>query len=193
MSAVAVRCPHCGAFQPRSPGKAKAARSDPPSAPSAVSAPSAPRAPLEVSAEEARALLAVSDVGAGHDVESPADEPGVFAGMLLPHPRSSGGTRAAEIVLTALAAPLIAVSLVSLALLYLRASRFGGLRGRPAAFRVGGTITGTLVLGSILFAAGLGTLAVILILGGQLAALTARAALRSAAKRRREAAFDLTR
>jgi hypothetical protein len=191
MSAVAVRCPHCGAFQPRSPVKGATAATAAPIARPAPAPP--PVAPLKVSPEEARALLQVKDVGAGHDVESPLDEPGVFAGLLLPHPRSSGGTRAAEIVLTALAAPLVALALVSLGSLYLRASRFGGVRARPAAFRVGGMVLGAAALGCFLFAGGFETPAVIAIVASQLGFLAARAGIRAAAKRRRERAYDLTR
>ncbi|MDQ3034205.1 MAG: hypothetical protein M3Y87_17485 [Myxococcota bacterium] len=181
MSSVSVRCPHCAAFQARSPVKpAAATRSDPPRA-------------MKVSSEEARAMLSVSAVRAGDDVEAEADEPGVFAGMVLPHPRSSGGTRVAEIVLTVIAAPLVALSLVALASLYLRVLRFGGLRARPAGFRIFGGIAGAFALGCFLFAADLSTTVVAAVLAIEVAALLARAAVRSVAKRRRSATFDLTR
>lgn len=126
-------------------------------------------------------------------MEGPEDEPGVFAGLVLPHPRSSGLVRTIEMVLTGLAIPLIATSLLALAVLWVRLLRVGGVRTRPGTIRVVGMVAGAGALYSFARAAGLSNLTAGVLVALQLFLLGMRAALRSAAKQRRRAAFDLTR
>ena len=99
MSATAARCPHCGAVQSRVQAVAATKPRD-----------GVAPALKDVSSEEARAILALADVRAGvsdnHD-----DEPGLFAALLLPHPRSAGLAWGAEVALTVIALPLILCSL----------------------------------------------------------------------------------
>ncbi|WP_053236523.1 hypothetical protein [Sandaracinus amylolyticus] len=197
MSATAVRCPHCGAFQ-------AAKKKDAP-APAAKKSetyreaarppePAKPRPPIrDVTSDEARAVAKVAAVKDGIDVEGPEDEPGIVEGLFLPHPRTHGVGRWADIALTVLALPLVMASALALAFLSLRAARFGGMRGRPASFRILGVCTGAGLLLSLVSRWTVDTTLLFAIVGAQLAALVVRGALRSAAKAKRRAAFDLSR
>lgn len=92
MSAAAARCPHCGALQSRAPAAA------------ATATPA--RKPLrDVSRDEARALLAVSAAKEGPLTGVASDEQNLLEWIFLPHPRSLGGWRVIEWVLTALTLP----------------------------------------------------------------------------------------
>ena len=65
MSGAAARCPHCGALQARAP-IAKVAKKE------AAAPPSKERAPIrDITADEARALIAVNDVLSGMIRERP--------------------------------------------------------------------------------------------------------------------------
>ncbi|UJR87070.1 hypothetical protein [Sandaracinus amylolyticus] len=199
MSPTAVRCPHCGAFQA---AKKKDAPAAPPVAkkneayrePARPAEPAKPRTPIrDVTSDEARALVTVAAVKDGFDVEGPDDEPGIVEGLVLPHPRTEGVGRWADIALTVVALPLVLASALALALLSLRAARFGGVRGRPVWFRILGVCVGTGLLLSLVSRWTVEPTLLLAILGSQLGALVVRGALRSAAKAKRRAAFDLTR
>jgi hypothetical protein len=107
MSASAARCPHCGAVQSRAADVVKKAQPAPAHAAVERSKP----ALKDVTSEEARALLAISEAREGRD-DDHDDDPGLFAALLLPHPRSAGPAWAAEVVLTVVALPLILASML---------------------------------------------------------------------------------
>lgn len=107
MSASAARCPHCGAVQSRASAAVKDVHAGTSRAPGEGARPVL----RDVSVEEARALLAVSEVREGR-IDDHDDEPGLFAALLLPHPRSAGLAWGGEIVLTVLALPLIVASML---------------------------------------------------------------------------------
>lgn len=143
MSGAAARCPHCGALQARAPVADRPARST-----SGERSPSAKEAPRErpvlrnVTAEEARALIAVQETLAGRE---PGEEPfNLLAWMFLPDHRSQGGARAAELVLTVLALPILLGGIVGAGMLvtYLsRVRRRKGDRGLSGAVVGLGAIT----------------------------------------------------
>jgi hypothetical protein len=91
MSEVAARCPHCGARQSLTAGPAPT-----------------------MSRDEARALLTMDAIN------RPAGPPetgiGSFGALFLPHPRTRGLARLAEVVLMVLGLPLIAGSMISMAI-----------------------------------------------------------------------------
>jgi len=90
MSAVAARCPHCGTVQSRAASVVSASRSARP-------LDAAPPVLKEVSTAEARAILAIAAVRDGR-IDGSDDEPGLFAALLLPHPRSAGLARVDDVV-----------------------------------------------------------------------------------------------
>ena len=142
MSGAAARCPHCSALQARAPIAARTAQ--------AASGP-VPRDPArarpvlrDVSPEEARALIAVHQTLDGGGRE-PVGEPfNILAWMFLPDPRSHGLARVAEIVLTALALPILLGGIVgagAVVTYMAKARRRSGDRGLSGAVVGLGTMT----------------------------------------------------
>lgn len=182
MSAAAARCPHCAAVQSRAQVIA----------PKPVANPADPKPVLrDVSSEEARALLAISDVRGGF-VDDHDDEPGLFAALLLPHPRSAGPAWAAEVVLTLIALPLIISSMLGAFFAWRSMRTADRAMERGLAPRLFAIATGTGVLSSVdLFTSADAHVGVWLI-GTGWAALLARAGVRSYVRGRKRAP-DLTR
>src|SRR3954453_24252334 len=89
MNAVAVVCPHCAARRP--------------DVPTGV-------AGKTLSPEEIRAVL-VSQM-----MLTPAPAPGLLPTLVLPHPSTTGVARSAELVLTLIALPLVAIGALTLAI-----------------------------------------------------------------------------
>ena len=143
MSAVAARCPHCGTVQSRAAAVVSAASSRSARAPDA-----APPVLKEVSTAEARAILAIAAARDGRIDESD-DEPGLFAALLLPHPRSAGLARGAEIVLTVIAAPLIACSMIGAFFAWRAVRHADRAMERGLTVRVVALFSGTGILSSV--------------------------------------------
>jgi hypothetical protein len=171
MSAAAARCPHCGALQARAPASTHAG---------ARERGGEKKALRDVSADEARAMLAVAAAREGRGVEAAAadQDPSLIAWLLLPHPRSSGGARMAEIVLTVLALPLVAATAFGAFLAWrtiLRARRLG----HPSLAQQTVFASGIFVLGTSLWATGLGLGTAIGVTVGCVVAVVIRAVIRS--------------
>lgn len=193
MSAVAVRCPSCGAFQARvrseparvldkEPGYREQARP-----PAAIPEPEPELLdPPPRNAVERRPPVSDS-------VEGPDDEPGIISGLVLPHPRTAGLARVVEIVLTVIALPLIAFSMLGLVWLQLRISRLGSVRGQPRTFRTIGAVIGAIMMMIVLYGnVRIPEVQAFAAVGISGLALLVRGAIRITAKRPR-AAFDLMR
>lgn len=122
----ATQCPHCGARRDTA-------------------------GPLTLSGDEAKALLAMNDRGS-----APAGAVGAFAMLVLPHERTHGSARTAELVLTVLGSPvvLLGAPMVLLSGRMLRRSvhtttselsavAMVGLLGAPLAYSVAKWIVGS--------------------------------------------------
>ena len=115
MSEVAVVCPHCGARQSdrdpivaaqqqRATSRDDGVSVDPYRGEPTSTSPEPEKEPLELSADEARALLEVKGIaGAAIEYERPA---GPLV-LILPRAEAAGPTRTLEWMLTAIALPMI--------------------------------------------------------------------------------------
>lgn len=182
MSAVAARCPHCAAIQSR----AQAAVKRP-----AASVAGARPVLKDVSSEEARALIAIADAKEGR-VDDHDDEPGLFAALLLPHPRSAGPAWGAEVALTVLALPLIAASMLGAFFAWRTMRHADRAMERGLAPRLFAIVSGAGVLSSVDLFTDEGAHVGAWLIGVGSAALLARAAIRVYVRARRRAP-DLTR
>ena len=161
MSSEAAVCPHCGA---RSAG--------------------APRqiADVKLSPDEIRALVAV-DQASREGVDPPR---GLVQTVLSPHPRTSGGTRTAEIALTIACLPIILCGLLPLAFVRRvargRATEVVGEAGAVLTIAVSGGVG----LASLLVGGDLSALQILGIVGGEIALLVIRGTVRAQASASRE-------
>jgi len=185
MSAVAARCPHCGTVQSRAAAVVSAASR------SARPLDATPPVLKEVSTAEARAILAIAAARDGRIDESD-DEPGLFAALLLPHPRSAGLARGAEIVLTVIAAPLIACSMIGAFFAWRAVRHADRAMERGLWVRVVALFSGTGLLSSVNLFTDISDDVVWGLIGVCWVALLARAGARAFVRGRRRPA-DLTR
>lgn len=176
MSAVAARCPHCGARQARAPA--------PVHPPATAAAPSERPRPVlrDVTPEEARAILAAHTAMRGPDAAL-EDPPGIFAALLLPSAYASAGARLAEVALTLVALPLLACSMLGAALAWRTLRRMQSRAGAGAAgARLAALASGSMVLWWLAGLARFGEGARWILLGVSWGALLVRGVVRARAR-----------
>ncbi len=180
MSAAAARCPHCGVVQSRA-----AATVGKPRATAAAGAGEGARPVLkDVTLEEARALLAISEAREGRG-DSHDDEPGLFAALLLPHPRSAGLAWGAEVALTVVALPLIVASMLGAFFAWRSLRHADRTMERGLVPRLVALASGVGLMSSLSFVTDLSSEAVWGLVGVCCAALLARAGIRAFVRGRR--------
>jgi hypothetical protein len=135
---------------------------------------------VSFSRDEVRALLATAPARPSA-TNAP---PGVFGGLVLPHPQTRGGARAAEIALTAIGMPIIAAGFLSLAILPRMYRRFTA--SRPSELQKVGmvTFTGGPLTWFALTMAGATTATAVALAGSSAFALVVRHFVRDAAEHR---------
>lgn len=191
MSAAAVRCPSCSAFQARVGSERARVADEQPGYREPARLPIPEPEPELLHPPRRKAVARAPTVS--ESVEGPEDEPGIISGLVLPHPRTAGLARVVEIALTVIALPLIAFSLLGLVWLQLRISRLGSVRGQPRTFRTIGALIGAVVMMIVLCVKlRMPEASASAVVGISSLALLARGAIRIAAKRPRPA-FDLLR
>ncbi|MBL0216547.1 MAG: hypothetical protein IPQ07_22025 [Myxococcales bacterium] len=157
MNAAALVCPHCGKRRPDGEvGLAGKALSN----------------------DEVRALIAIHGVD-----EAPSQ--GLLPTLIFPHPSTHGTARTVELVCTIVALPMVILGALSVGLSRRRTRRSaqettGELTPVLAASALGG-----LGLYSLLSFAGASTMASLVLIGGSIAALITRGAIRAHASSKR--------
>ena len=164
-SSEAVVCPHCGARR----GGGGGAQED--------------LGKHQLSQAEIQALLLTSKLG------QPQQAEGVMATLVLPHPGTEGAARLAEVGLTVLCAPLIAVGAVALGI------RNRGKKKVAAIGEVAPVVAmvafGSFPLDLVLSLLGAGGTARLLVGVGSIAGLCVRAGIRTRAGRRGRAQLEV--
>lgn len=157
-------CPHCGARRGGAAG------------------PQQTLGKHQLSPAEIQALLLTSKLG------QPQQAEGVMATLVLPHPGTDGTARLAELALTVLCAPLIAVGAVALGI------RNRGKKKVAPAGEVAPVVAmvafGSFPLDLVLSLLGAGTMIRLIVGVGSIVGLCVRAVIRTSAGRQGRAELD---
>jgi hypothetical protein len=179
MSAAAARCPHCAALQSR--GAIASASSSEGATATNPTTPSGPGRLRGISAEEARALIAID--AAARDRPKGGEPFDILGWMFAPDPMSRGRARLAEMVLTVLALPVFVAGIIGAGLAMVAIAR-SRARGGDRAISTAVVILGAITLFFAASSTSLGTAGAIAICVGELLVLAAREWIRERSRAR---------
>lgn len=153
-----VKCPHCGVAQRE-----------------------ASIGEVELTPEQVRALLAVDGSLAPAHIEG--ESPGLFGGLVLPHPMTSGAARISEIGLSFVGGPLLLCALLLLAMLAKTRTRIYASDHSEFGKLAAVTMCGAPTYAWVLAMAGLPMTGWLTLVGISITALVARYVIRRRASR----------